>query len=110
MNAWIAFALGLPGFAALGMAMERHQDELFARPLSDARRWLCRLAGAALLCASLGACIAAWSVSVGILAWAGALTGASMSVGTILTYRPRWLLPLSFSAGIVASCAWAFGL
>lgn len=110
MTAWIAFALGLAGFAALSLAMERHRDDLFHRSLSAAGQWGCRLAGTTLVCVSLGACIAAWDVSVGILAWAGVLTAASMSVGVMLTYRPRLLLPLAIGAGVCASGAWALGL
>jgi len=93
--AWTAWAIGVPGFAALSMAMERHREQVFGRRLTSASAWPWRTAGCMLLFLSLFACARAWSPSVAITAWLGALSFAAVSVGLLLAYRARWLLPLS---------------
>lgn len=98
MNAWIALAFGLAGFAALSLAMERHQAQVFGRPLARAGTLRWRLAGIALLGLSLAACLMHWRTSVALAAWLGVLTPAGLAVAWLLTYRPRRLPPVAWLA------------
>ncbi|WP_159915431.1 DUF3325 domain-containing protein [Pantoea sp. 18069] len=105
-TAWTAWALAFPAFAALSLAMERHQDQVFGRALASRPTWAWRLAGIALLVLSLVVCAAsAWSWSVAISAWLGLLTLAALLTGLVLTYTPSKLLPLgcaSMGVGVLA--------
>ncbi|MFT3721491.1 DUF3325 domain-containing protein [Pseudorhodoferax sp.] len=106
MTAWIAWAFGLPGFAALSLAMERHQLQVFDRPLGRGAAWAARLAGIALLLVALAWCATAWHGAVAAVAWLGVLSFAALPVGLLLTYRPRRLPLLAavvLAAGVLAA-------
>jgi len=106
MNAWIAGALALPAFAALSLAMERHQEQVFGRTLARraSRSW--RAGGVALLALSLACCAAAgWSGAVAVTAWMGLLTFGALLTGWMLAYLPRQLLRVAGAALGVATLA-----
>lgn len=89
----LAFALAFAGFAAIGLAMERHHGEVFGTrripPLRGvALRWL----GWLLLGLSFVPAIAGWDWSFGPVAWCGVLTLAAGVILLLLPWRPR-LLP-----------------
>ncbi len=106
MNTWIALALGLLGFSALSLAMERHQEQVCGRALHRRAALAWRMAGALLLALSLGVCAAAWDWSVAIAAWLGLLTFAALAVGLTLAYAPRWLPPLGGMTLTASAVAW----
>ena len=110
MSAWIAFGLGLPAFAALSFAMERHQEQAFGRPLAPRAGHAWRIAGVLLLGLSLAVCVAQWQWSVGIAAWLGVLSLAAVSVGLTLTYGPRRLVPLGAVALAAGAATWLWQL
>ena len=92
MSAWIAGALALPAFAALSLAMERHQEQVFSRTLAAKAKLGWRLAGIALLGLSLASCLASdWSGAVAATAWFGVLTVGAILTGWLLSYAPRHL-------------------
>lgn len=88
---WLAFIATVLGFAALALAMSRHHQQVWHRAPSRRRQWLLRLAGWALLLASLGLCKAYAGWSDGLVWWVGLLTGAAMPVTLLLGFRPGWL-------------------
>jgi hypothetical protein len=105
MSALIAWALGLSGFAALAMTMERHAQATLRRA-NPARRLMIRAIGVLLLAAALVACRGRWSWSIAITAWLGALTFGALGVAFILTYLPRGLVPTAMAAFVGAILAW----
>jgi len=87
--AWMALAVAYAGFAALGLAMDRHQPQLIGRTLAPRANRLCQLAGGLLLATSLALCMATWSTSVAIVGWLGLLTVAALALGVLLAFAPR---------------------
>lgn len=63
--------LSLGGFAALALAMERHQEDLFGAPLPAARTRLLRAAGWLLLLLALGVAVRSHGWSLGLVAYSG---------------------------------------
>ncbi|RCW68628.1 DUF3325 domain-containing protein [Pseudorhodoferax soli] len=106
MNAWISIGIALAAFSALSLAMDRHQEQVFGRELSPGRSRTWRWLGWLLVCASLVPCVREGSWSLGIALWAGALTCAGMTLGLLLSYLPRTVLPASLLAGAAAALAW----
>ncbi len=100
MNALIVLALSYAAMAAVSLSMERHQQQVFGKPVS--RPVALRLGGWALLAVALVPAIGAWGTSVGIVAWLGMLTFAALGLGLQLTYAPRpvaWAAPAAALAG-----------
>jgi 16S rRNA (cytosine967-C5)-methyltransferase len=88
MNALLiatVFAASLAGFCALGLAMDRHSEDVFGRGSTPGpwRRWL-QLGGGVALCLSLVASLRAAGHSIGWVLWLGALTAAAPEGGTEL--------------------------
>jgi len=103
----LAFTASLSGFCALGLAMDRHFEDVFGRGREPGRwrRWL-QLAGTVLLCISLAASLRAAGSSIGWVLWFGVLTAAALVVVACLSYAPRrtpWL-------GLVSALAALGGL
>ncbi|WP_295529835.1 DUF3325 domain-containing protein [uncultured Pseudacidovorax sp.] len=80
-------ALLLAGFALLAAAMERHQDDLFGRPLPARLTALLRLGGSAALLVGLAAAVQAWGWAVGPVAWFGHL---SVAAGAVVLALVAW--------------------
>lgn len=75
--------------AAVSLSMERHQEQIAGRMLAAQPTTLWRGGGWLLLALALVPAISAWGTSVGIAAWLGLLTFASLLLGLQLTYVPQ---------------------
>ncbi|MDM0120618.1 DUF3325 domain-containing protein [Variovorax arabinosiphilus] len=87
------FLLSTLGFAALALAMERHQEDLFGHALAaTTTRWL-RLAGVAALLLALGVTVRAQGWGVGLVSFSGHTSlGAGLVFGVLVVIertRPR---------------------
>jgi len=104
--AWASLCATFAALTAIGLSMDRHQEQMLGRELGAdaARAW--RAAGWLALPLAAAPCLAAWGASVGAAAWLGVLTGAAMGVGLLLTYAPR-LLPRVAAAAVPAAAALA---
>ncbi|MGE4322967.1 MAG: DUF3325 domain-containing protein [Sphingobium sp.] len=97
-----ALALSFLAFVAFALAMDRHHGQILdGRPGARFRRSM-RLAGAALLCLSAAACVAAYGWSIGLTWWIGILTAAAMPLLLLLTYRPRAIVPMAMACPVIA--------
>ena len=89
--------LSVLAFACLALAMERHQEDLFAGRLGPGATNGLRAAGWALLCGSLALALGRPSWAIGLVAWFGCLSaGAGMifmalmlAVRIPMTRRPQ---------------------
>lgn len=102
MNALIVLALSYAAMAAVSLSMGRHQQQVLGKPVAGLAL---RLGGWALLAVALVPAIAAWGVSVGLLAWLGLLTFAALGIGLQMSYAPRpvrWTGPAVALLGAVA--------
>ncbi|OZI74214.1 DUF3325 domain-containing protein [Bordetella genomosp. 12] len=93
-----AFCLAYAGFTALSMAMDRHFEDVFDRPLSVGLRRSLRLGGTLALAVSLLLCARLHGWSYGSVLWIGMLSLSGLVLIWIMTYRPR----LAWGAG--AAC------
>lgn len=94
----------LAGFVSLGLAMDRHWEQLHGRgtePRPALKRWL-HVGGIAGLTVSLLACIALRGAGQGWVAWAGMLTVAAVSLAMTFTYGTRGVVRLGLGAAAVA--------
>jgi len=94
MNAVLAVVsstlLAHAGFTALSFTMDRHQDDLFGRPLGRFASRFFMWVSALLLTASFIPCLAIWSAGIGFVSWCAILTLAAASLTLLLHYVPRW--------------------
>ncbi|MDW5441946.1 DUF3325 domain-containing protein [Polaromonas sp. SM01] len=110
MNAWplvlSAWCMAFSGFAALGLAMDRHHDDSYGRGTSPGARrpWL-RGAGTLGLLLSLAACLALKGPAQGWVLWFGMLTAGALGVVGLLSYAPRLATPLAATASALAALA-----
>lgn len=85
MNYLSMLLLSVLAFACLALAMERHQEDLFARQLDSAATKALRSAGWILLCGSLATALRQPLWSVGLVAWFGCLSaGAGVVFAALL--------------------------
>ena len=103
LMALVALLLSFSAFATLGVAMERHQEEVLGRTLTRTANQGLRAAGTALLTLALAACMVGQTGSVAAVVWLGLLTFAALPVATLLSYSPRILLPASGIALLIAA-------
>ncbi|KAB1070956.1 DUF3325 domain-containing protein [Methylobacterium planeticum] len=104
------FALSFAGLAALALSLDRHhRDAFLSRPPKARARGL-RVAGWAGILLSLAASVALEGWNFGPVQWIGALTGASLLVVALLSYRPGWLRPAALAALPLALIALPFAL
>ncbi|RIV80920.1 DUF3325 domain-containing protein [Aurantiacibacter xanthus] len=85
----LAIVLSLVGFAALALAMKRHQREVIGRALTDKERHLTRSAGALAIAASLAVAMAAFGAGYGAVAWFGYMSVAAWIVVAALCWHAR---------------------
>ncbi|MGB6102603.1 MAG: DUF3325 domain-containing protein [Pusillimonas sp.] len=77
--------LSVLGFACLALAMERHQEDWFARPFNSSLTTILRAVGWALLCGSLALALCQPLWAVGLVAWFGHLSaGAGVVLATLV--------------------------
>lgn len=88
----IAALLCVPGFAALAMAMERHQQDLFGAPWPAGRTRALRIAGWGLLLLALVLLVRTQGWSLGLVAFSGHTSfGAAVSFVSLIAIE-RWRL------------------
>ncbi len=110
MSAWplavSAWCTAFSGFAALGLAMDRHHEDSYGRGSSPGRRgpWL-QTAGAVGLMLSLAACLALYGPAQGWVLWLGMLTAGALGVVGVLSYAPRRAARLAVMSGALAAMA-----
>ncbi|MET0311913.1 MAG: DUF3325 family protein [Burkholderiaceae bacterium] len=78
----LSLVLSLLGFACLAFAMDRHHSRLSRR--LDPGRWPLRIAGSALLLASLACAIAGSGLATGFVVWTGMLSPGALAVAALL--------------------------
>lgn len=108
MSAWplavTAWCTAFSGFAALGLAMDRHHEDSYGRGTSPGARrpWL-RLAGTLGLLLSLAACLGILGPTRGGVLWLGVLTAGALGVVGLLSYAPHRAARMAIAAGVVAA-------
>ena len=76
----LALVLACVGFAGLALAMDRHHQRLWPRPLARPARWLARALGLLGLAAALAVCLLTAGWAVGPVLWLGLLSVAGVLV------------------------------
>lgn len=107
LMALCALLLSFGGFAALSLAMDRHQEEVLGRALAGLHNHALQAAGTGLLVLALLACMVGKTASVAATDWLGLLTLAALAVAALLSYVPRALPP---AAGLALLTAATTGL
>ncbi|RYF65857.1 MAG: DUF3325 domain-containing protein [Comamonadaceae bacterium] len=95
----LALLLCVPGFGALALAMERHQEDLFSAALAPARTRLLRVVGWALLLLALVLLVRTRGWSLGLIAFSGHTSLAAAVVFTTLIGLERRRLRRAASRG-----------
>lgn len=104
----LALGLSFAAFAALSLAMEKHQLELHGKDgASVSRMRLCRWLGWSLLTAAFALYVWRGGWALGPVWWLGAMTLAGLLLAFgLYPYRPRWIAPLAWAlpvAGLAAA-------
>ncbi len=91
--------LGIAGMASLGMAMERHHEQIWeGTALTKQRGWVLRAAGWLLLALAAVLTVRLQGASMGITLWVMEIGLASACVALLLSYAPRMLPWLAITA------------
>ena len=103
----LALGLSFAAFAALSLAMEKHQLELHGKDgASAARMRLWRWLGWGLLTAAFALCVWRYGWALGPVWWLGAMTVAGLLLAFgLYPYRPRWIAPLAWALPVVGVAA-----
>ncbi|KPN06988.1 DUF3325 domain-containing protein [Xanthomonas arboricola] len=103
MSVWLLLALNFSGFAALCLAMDKHQQEVRGRTLGAARARQLRVLGWLLLLLTFGLAVHAQGWGIGPVLWLGTLTGAAGLLSLwLLPYRRGLILPTAVAAPVLA--------
>jgi len=92
MSGWlhgVAFVLCLPGFAALALAMERHQEDLFGHAFAPSLTLGLRVAGWGALLLALGVLVGARGWGLGLVSFSGHTSLAAGLVFIALLVRGK---------------------
>lgn len=90
LNHLLVFLLALAAFAALALAMERHQQDLFGRELRGSATRNLRIAGWLLLFAALLLAVAGQGWNFGLVAYSGHTSAAAgMVFAALLAWNRR---------------------
>ena len=101
-----AWAAAMGGFAALGLAMDRHHEDVYGRGRSPGRaRPLLQAAGTAGLLLALACSLAAMGRSQGWVLWFGELTAGALAIIALLSYAPRHAPRFAVACPLVALSA-----
>lgn len=82
----LSFFTAVAAMWCLSLAMEKHNQSIFASALSVAKLRMLRATGWLLVTAALVFCIATWGVDIGVVAWVGELTIGYIAVVLWLTW------------------------
>lgn len=93
-----AFCLSYAGLAALCLAMNRHQLQVWRRALAPGAARMLRVAGWWLVAGALLPCIGGWGTGIGVVAWFGLLSAAALALVFLLPYLPRFSVGLAVPA------------
>ncbi|MGE0254800.1 MAG: DUF3325 family protein [Alphaproteobacteria bacterium] len=85
----LSFTLAYAGLAALALAMERHQRQVWRRPLAVHWRRLLRPLGWLAIAVAFAAAVAAEGWSLGPVAFTGLLALAGLALVFLLAFAPR---------------------
>ncbi|MFT4053354.1 MAG: DUF3325 domain-containing protein [Novosphingobium sp.] len=85
----LSFALAYSGLAMVSLSLQRHYRDLRGVLPSSAMVRGLRLAGYPLAMAAILPCIAACSLTIGIVLWLGMLTGAAVTLVALMAWKPR---------------------
>ncbi|MEA9844751.1 DUF3325 domain-containing protein [Xanthomonas campestris] len=108
MSVLLLLALNFSGFAALCLAMEKHQHEVRGRVLGMTRSRQLRALGWLLLLITFALAVSAQGWGIGSVLWLGTLTaGAAVLSLWLLPYRRGLILPAAIAAPVVAGMAFA---
>ena len=103
----LAFALCWAGMQALGLAMDRHYEQLTGRRAPPpSQRVALRAAGGVLLAAALWVCFSGWGPAIGFVVWWGFLTLGALAVALLLPALPRAGVGAAAVAGVLAALVW----
>ncbi|AZR29382.1 DUF3325 domain-containing protein [Xanthomonas vasicola] len=103
MSMLLLLALNLSGFAALCLAMDKHQQELRGRLLGAARSRQLRVLGWVLLLLTFGLAVHAQGWGIGPVLWLGTLTAAAAVLSLwLLPYRRGAIVPAAVAAPVLA--------
>jgi len=90
MSHLASLALCVFGFTALAVAMERHQEDLFGRPMVPATARSLRIAGWATLLLALAVAVRAQGWALGLVSYSGHTSlGAALVFGTLIVQAQR---------------------
>jgi len=90
MSHLASLALCVFGFTALAVAMERHQEDLFGRPMVPATARSLRIAGWATLLLALAVAVRAQGWALGLVSFSGYTSlGAALVFGTLIVQARR---------------------
>lgn len=101
MNHLAIFVPSLLGFAALALAMERHQEDLFGRTLSPRATRALRTGGWLVLLIALAVAVRSQGWSLGLVSYSGHTSlGAGLVYGALVALqRETWRQPRPLTAG-----------
>lgn len=102
MIALLVLASSYGGLAALALAMQRYQAQVWRRRPAARARLALRMLGALGLVLSLLACVNEIGWAIGLVSWAGTLTAASWALSLALTYQSRLIAESAALAGLVS--------
>ncbi|WP_355606582.1 DUF3325 domain-containing protein [Xanthomonas cannabis] len=106
MSVMLLLALNFSGFAALCLAMEKHQHELRGRSLGTARTRQLRSIGWLLLLLAFGLAVRAQGWGIGPVLWLGTLTATAAVLALwLLPYRRGAVLPAAIAVPVLAGAA-----
>lgn len=100
-----AILLAIAGMITLGLAMDRHYQQLTGKyEIPKAMRVGLRSLGVLLLAASLWCCVVQWDATVGAAVWCGMLTAGMLMAALLFSYAPKlapWSVALLSGYGVV---------
>ncbi len=103
MSVLLLLALNFSGFAALCLAMDKHQLKLRGRLLGTARSRQLRVLGWLLLCVTFALAVHAQGWGIGAVLWLGTLTASAAVLSLwLLPYRRGAIVPAAVAAPVLA--------
>ena len=90
-----ALVSSIVGFAWIALAMNVHWQQVRSdATLTRSSEITLRILGTGALIASLALCLSVDHASMAALVWIMSLAAAALLIAFMLSWRPRWLMPL----------------